>query len=1529
MEHFNRPDSPDFAFLLSTRAGGLGINLATADTVIIFDSDWNPQNDLQAMSRAHRIGQTETVNIYRFVTSGSVEEDILERAKRKMVLDHLVIQRMDTSGRTILDPSAGKVGASAKQMFGKDELAAILRFGAEDLFKQQPEDDSNAAERVRSALYEDDIDAILERAEVVDTRALAAAGAEENAAAAAELLSSFNVATFKNEEDDAAFWSKLIPPSERPRDEEEDLLPRSARRVLAADSDDDNGDAPGGTGGPCSGSGPRKAGGVRGGRGGSRGGGGRAKPGAATGSEPGPPVDGAALRVDEWIVEVDEEGIPLMKEDSGEPEPRSLSRRDAAAFVRAVRRYGRQERLADVASEVGRSLEESTPGQRLSLWHTLIDGCKAAVQRTTEELKEDAKDAILDFFGVSVKAAELLAVCSHLRLLAKKVAAAREPAAQNFRLDATSQLSVPKWGKAINWTSREDALLLLGVHLHGMGHWDKVAFDEALRPHLADKLAGAVGGSAAREDAAGKDGLPKASHLETRALGLLRKMHATHKAATAPPIRRPGVGGSRKKTAAPAIPPAQPPPHMPDRDGNRTEALTAGAPARDREREREPAAAAVRDLGPGATSNGGAAAAAGSAGVCAGSAGGNHAMGGGKRKAGGGTAADAGGPAAGPSGKRPRVDPRAVEAKPSAADNKVPAAATEGPVGREQLKTLLEPAMADIRRLRKLQDGSITDKSVIVQNTKLYLSAIGSHIERVLSAKGSKVVKKLWDLAARNIGNGKSGEELRQLHARIQQQSQQSSVQPPQAQPQQAPQQAKSRPLHRPHSGQADIRSPRQEREALGQGPSGKKAPDAGPRGNDGSGGHRNGGLERMSSPNRTAASPPGAAQAAPPLPLQKPLDCRSVLVPTITPQIPEGPTAAAVSAPHRPPGVEPQAQMDAAHAQRRPLPEAFTGPQPPGANHWPQSVPQQALPVVKPPAPPPWPPLVAPPVPLPAPPPLPPAPPPPPPAAPPPAAPPFPPPFPLPVPPPAPPPLPPPAPPPGPPPQPQPHHPQHPYHPHHRHDHPAQYLEYAKCPQGPLSQPSLPCMPFAPPLPEGVAGRGPGPGIYTGEHAGGRDNSGIPPGNCWGGQASPSGRWASDSSPPGPNNTAGAPVAPAAASMDASEALGSPPPPSWLGSHPPLQPQPQPSAPWQQHPQHQQIAPPGLPPVGTGGGGLVEPRVEVQREPQRGSTEAPNIHCERDRGREREREPRDRADHGRSSYHGDWERDRDRGVGSSGGGREWRERRSRSRSRSRSHDRERDRDFRPRDHDRDREMNLRDRRDVRDRDREREKDRDRRDARDRDWVRERDARARERERERDHDRDRDRGRPRGHYDDRREPERVRDNRERDRSRDRERERDRRDRSRSRSRDRRHRSRSRSRERRDARDHDRRRDTHDRENRSRSRERDRERDRDHDRDRRGGRARSRSNSRERWEREREREREREDPTGRSTGGGLPRGGSFGHGHAIGSRSGSAALAALPGEAIASANVQDGGVVTATGLMAPPLPPPWSTEAPPG
>ncbi|KAI7907142.1 SNF2 family N-terminal domain-containing protein [Cokeromyces recurvatus] len=92
LHDFNEPNSPYFIFLLSTRAGGLGLNLQTADTVILFDSDWNPHQDLQAQDRAHRIGQTKEVRIYRLVTSNSIEELILARAQYKLDIDGKVIQ---------------------------------------------------------------------------------------------------------------------------------------------------------------------------------------------------------------------------------------------------------------------------------------------------------------------------------------------------------------------------------------------------------------------------------------------------------------------------------------------------------------------------------------------------------------------------------------------------------------------------------------------------------------------------------------------------------------------------------------------------------------------------------------------------------------------------------------------------------------------------------------------------------------------------------------------------------------------------------------------------------------------------------------------------------------------------------------------------------------------------------------------------------------------------------------------------------------------------------------------------------------------------------------------------------------------------------------------------------------------------------------------------------------------------------------------------------------------------------------------
>ncbi|KAJ3265203.1 hypothetical protein HDU77_006058 [Chytriomyces hyalinus] len=89
---FNGPDSEYDIFILSTRAGGLGLNLQSADTVIIFDSDWNPHQDLQAQDRAHRIGQKKEVRILRLITTNSIEEHILEKAQQKLDLDGKVIQ---------------------------------------------------------------------------------------------------------------------------------------------------------------------------------------------------------------------------------------------------------------------------------------------------------------------------------------------------------------------------------------------------------------------------------------------------------------------------------------------------------------------------------------------------------------------------------------------------------------------------------------------------------------------------------------------------------------------------------------------------------------------------------------------------------------------------------------------------------------------------------------------------------------------------------------------------------------------------------------------------------------------------------------------------------------------------------------------------------------------------------------------------------------------------------------------------------------------------------------------------------------------------------------------------------------------------------------------------------------------------------------------------------------------------------------------------------------------------------------------
>jgi ATP-dependent DNA helicase len=95
IDEFNDSSNDLFVFLLSTRAGGLGINLTAADTVILFDSDWNPHQDSQAQDRCHRIGQKRPVVVYRLLTSGSVEIDIMKKQISKKKLERLTIQGGD------------------------------------------------------------------------------------------------------------------------------------------------------------------------------------------------------------------------------------------------------------------------------------------------------------------------------------------------------------------------------------------------------------------------------------------------------------------------------------------------------------------------------------------------------------------------------------------------------------------------------------------------------------------------------------------------------------------------------------------------------------------------------------------------------------------------------------------------------------------------------------------------------------------------------------------------------------------------------------------------------------------------------------------------------------------------------------------------------------------------------------------------------------------------------------------------------------------------------------------------------------------------------------------------------------------------------------------------------------------------------------------------------------------------------------------------------------------------------------------
>ncbi|KAJ4497044.1 SNF2 family N-terminal domain-containing protein [Lentinula lateritia] len=151
------PGAPHL-FLLSTRAGGLGINLVAADTVIFYDQDWNPQMDAQAQDRAHRIGQTKPVLIYRLVSAHTIETKIMQRATEKRQLEALVIAK----GKFRMPSAAAQRGGKSETI--AEMAASLLRLEGEKIDVVP-----NTSEGKANVLTDEDLDSLLDRSPEVFT----------------------------------------------------------------------------------------------------------------------------------------------------------------------------------------------------------------------------------------------------------------------------------------------------------------------------------------------------------------------------------------------------------------------------------------------------------------------------------------------------------------------------------------------------------------------------------------------------------------------------------------------------------------------------------------------------------------------------------------------------------------------------------------------------------------------------------------------------------------------------------------------------------------------------------------------------------------------------------------------------------------------------------------------------------------------------------------------------------------------------------------------------------------------------------------------------------------------------------------------------------------------------------------------------------------------------------------------------------------------------------------------------------------
>jgi chromodomain-helicase-DNA-binding protein 1 len=433
IDHFNAPGSDDFCFLLSTRAGGLGINLMTADTVILFDSDWNPQADLQAMARAHRIGQKNPVSIYRLVSKDTVEEEILERARNKLMLEFITIQRgvTDGSNREISDKIA-RAKDAVTEPTSADEINRILKKRGQKMFEQSGN---------QKKLEELDIDAVLENAEEHKTEqapGLTSDGGEE-------FLKAFEYTDVKIDLE----WDDIIPKEEldaikaeaQQRKEEEEtkrLLEENAPRKRKAANQDER---------------EQRA---------------------------------AKKRAREIQQQVAADSASGDESSTDNDPKRPLSNKETRNLIRAYERYGslddRGEEMIRVAKLTGRDIEVlkatlddvvGTSQRLLKEEQTRLENIEKEANRVLT--KKDKKAVLFDYQGVKRLNAETIMERPVEMRMVKK-ATESIPDWRNFR--------VPDAIKPANytcpWGAREDGMLCVGIARHGYGAWVAIRDDADL-----------------------------------------------------------------------------------------------------------------------------------------------------------------------------------------------------------------------------------------------------------------------------------------------------------------------------------------------------------------------------------------------------------------------------------------------------------------------------------------------------------------------------------------------------------------------------------------------------------------------------------------------------------------------------------------------------------------------------------------------------------------------------------------------------------------------------------------------------------------------------------------------------------------------------------------------------------------------------------------------------------------------------------------------------------------------------------------